>query len=91
MHTKDILAQELRKHGLDKMADRAAEGYYHDFLSSLIFPEIQLVTDLTKANQIDLARRVADGEFDASPEESSEWAESTEEQESINELLGSRK
>ena len=46
MHTKDMLANALREAGLDAMADKAATGYYHDFLSSLDLPELQLVTEL---------------------------------------------
>ena len=42
-HTKDYLAQELRAAGLNAMADKAATGYYHDFLSPLALPETQLL------------------------------------------------
>jgi hypothetical protein len=46
MHTKDILADELMKVGLQDMSLKAREGYYHDFLSPLALPEMQLVDDL---------------------------------------------
>jgi hypothetical protein len=63
------------------MADRAAEGHYHDFLSPLDFPAMQLAADLalidTPATWA-LRKRVMDGEFDASKEESDEWAESAD-------------
>ena len=54
MHSKDFLAQELRAIGLGAMADKAATGYYHDFLSPLTFPETQLLIDL----QAEMQRRM---------------------------------
>jgi hypothetical protein len=105
-HTKDFLAQELRAARLNEMADKAATGWYHDYLSPLAMPETQLLIDL----QEELKRRIAasggdstksmaalmcraeaggdtkvvavlinrhmNGEFDASKEESDEWAAS---------------
>jgi hypothetical protein len=38
MHTKDKLAAALRDIGQSDMADRAAMGYWHDFLSPLTAP-----------------------------------------------------
>jgi hypothetical protein len=82
MHTKDFLAQELRKAGLEAMASEAERGHYHDYLSPLPFPDLQLDADLVEAikggNEAakDLRRRHHAGEFDASNEESDEWAES---------------
>lgn len=90
IHTKDFLAQELRKVGLTAMADRAAEGFYHDFLSPLALPEMQLLLDLEEAAEVlrksglvddhvmALRKRHIDGEFEASVEESEEWAKSDE-------------
>lgn len=80
-HTKDILAAELRKDGLNDMADKAATGYYDDFLSPLAAPINQLVADLsaigTPATKA-LAERAIAGEFDATKEESDAWAKSPE-------------
>jgi hypothetical protein len=76
-HTKDFLAQELRKAGLDAMADKAVTGYYHDFESPLDFPEMQLDVDLSLAGTpeaLALRARHHNGEFDASTEEGEEWA-----------------
>ena len=90
MHTKDFLAQELRKAGLNEMADKAATGYYHDFLSPLDAPCIQLANDLMEAKTPQaraLLDRHMDGEFDASMEESEEWAESAEGLETLSGLL----
>lgn len=92
-HTKDILADELRKIGLTEMADRAAQGYYHDFLSPLDFPEITLASDLAKVGTpeaLALRLRHIDGEFDASFEESEEWAASPEGQAVFKELMNKR-
>jgi hypothetical protein len=72
------------------MVERAKAGYYHDFLSPLDMPEVQLVADLravaanrslprsTRQEIEKLAQRVIAGEFDASREESEAWAASPE-------------
>lgn len=81
MHTKDFLAQELRKAGLEEMAVKAEAGYYHDFLSPLAFPEMQLLEDLRLANTpaaIELGKRHLNGEFDANEAESDAWMNSEE-------------
>jgi hypothetical protein len=80
-HTKDYLAQELRKAGLQEMAEKAAVGYYHDFLSPLVLPDMQLDADLIEAGTPEakvMRMRHYNGEFDASIEESEEWAASPE-------------
>lgn len=95
MHTKDVLAAALREVGLTEMADDAARGYYHDFLSPLDLPEMQLAHDLMSATLIKpnkddilaLRERVICGEFDASAEESDEWAASPEGQDTMRRLL----
>jgi hypothetical protein len=96
MHTKDKLAAALRETGLDEMADKAATGYYHDFLSPLALPEIVLVNSLAlaaighpdRATAINaLRQRVINGDFDASKEESEEWAASEEGQDAMRGLI----
>jgi len=90
MHTKDILAQALREIGLNEMADKAATGYYHDFLSPLATPEIQLAADLAAVKTpeaLALRRRVINGDFDATTEESEDWAQSEEGQEAMRNLM----
>ena len=99
MHTKDKLAEALREVGLDAMADKAATGYYHDFLSPLDLPEIVLVNQLNieairqEANPdrqraiCELRDRVIHGDFDASAEESEAWAASSEGQDTMRRLL----
>jgi hypothetical protein len=101
MHTKDRLAAELRGIGLNEMADKAATGYYHDFLSPLDLPEMVLVNDLTIAELADdqrdravaisaLRKRVINGDFDASTEESEEWANSAEGKDAMRRLCEGR-
>ena len=95
VHTKDVLAAALKELGLEAMSIKAADGFYHDFLSPLPFPETQLVEDLHSAAQnrpnkmaiMDLRDRVMDGDFDASVEESEEWAGSAEGQETFGKLI----
>jgi hypothetical protein len=93
-HTKDILAGALAKAGLPEMAAKAATGYYHDYLSPLPMPEVQLVQDLydvgTPAAML-LRERAMEGEFDASTEESDEWAASPEGQEAFAQLTGRKR
>lgn len=91
MHTKDFLAQELTKAGLNEMAERAAEGYYHDFISPLDQPSIQLEQDLREVGTPEaeaLRQRHIMGEFDASLEESEEWADSAEGREIFSKFAG---
>ncbi|QOG23178.1 hypothetical protein [Bradyrhizobium sp. SEMIA] len=96
-HTKDKLAAALREVGLDDMANKAATGYYHDFLSPLDLPEVTLMQHLREAASGDGVRRAAilalrgrvmDGDFDATAAESEEWAQSPEGLEAFRRLLG---
>jgi len=90
MHTTDILANELRKADLSEMAVKAATGYYHDFLSPLAFPEMRLAADLFVAGTpaaLALRQRVINGEFDATSEESDEWAASADGQAAFDALV----
>ncbi len=89
MHTKDNLAAELTKVGLAEMAAKAAEGYYHDYLSPLAMPCAQLVSDLHRVGTPEasaLAQRAMAGEFDANREEAEAWAHSLEGQETFRSL-----
>lgn len=88
-HSKDILADELAKAGLTEMAALAREGYYHDFLSPLPDPAVQLAKDLLAADTPAaraLHERHMDGEFDATEEESDAWADSPEGQAALASL-----
>lgn len=96
-HTKDKLASALRELGLDDMANRAASGWYDDYVSPLDNPILTLVDDLAVAAATDngakrtaivaLRERVKEGDFDGTTEESEAWANSPEGQEALKLLL----
>jgi hypothetical protein len=93
MHTKDKLAAELKKAGLHEMVAKAATGYYHDFLSPLDTPCLQLAADLAEAGTPEamaLRDRHLEGEFDASVEESRKWMNGPEGQAALEELVSGR-
>jgi hypothetical protein len=93
MRTKDILATELRKAGLNKLALRAEQGLYDDYLSPLDFPSIELDKDLKAAGTAEaeaLRQRHHNGEFDATKEESDEWASSDDGRAAFEALTGKR-
>jgi hypothetical protein len=99
MHTKDMLAEEMLKLGLTEMAAAARTGYYHDYLSPLALPEMQLMTDLAEAASkrpdqageiMALRRRCINGDFDANTKESDEWAQSAEGREAFGSLTGKK-
>lgn len=86
MRTRDKLAAELRKvaaiatpdHAAtyEAFAKRAETGEFDDYADTYVCPITQLYTELTKAGFTKFAARVAAGEFDATKEESDEWARS---------------
>lgn len=99
-HTAIRLARALQEiPGMPRdMITRAVDGYYHDFLSPLTFPEMQLVADLrelavqpttgpkARAALVAMADRVIQGDFDATKEESDEWSASPEGRETFRQL-----
>lgn len=94
MHTKDILAAELDKAGLQEMAAKAATGWYHDYLSPLATPCLQLAEDLAAAGTpaaLALRARHLNGEFDATTEESDEWTASPDGQAAFDQLIAETK
>lgn len=89
MHSKDKLAAELHKANLPDMAIKAAGGYYHDFLSPLATPCIQLAMDLAAAGTpeaLALRARHLNGEFDATKEESDAWVSSADGKAALGQL-----
>jgi hypothetical protein len=71
------------------MAKRAEAGYYNEFFGPLDTPITTLIDDLQKAGTTTaLIQRVVDGEFDASKEESDEWAKSPEGQNTFRRFKG---
>lgn len=96
MHTRDKLAAELRKiaavaspHNAPKyeaFAKRAETGEFDDYADTYVCPITQLHQELVAAGFTQFAARVANGEFDATKEESDEWARSTSGQEAAKHL-----
>jgi hypothetical protein len=93
MHTNDILAGELERAGLPEMATKARTGYYHDFMSPLATPCLQLAADLAEVGTtaaMALRARHMKGEFDATKEESDAWARGPEGQAAFRSLRRGR-
>lgn len=96
MRTRDKLAAELRKAAetaspedaatYEAFAKRAETGEFDDYADTYVCPITQLYMELTKAGFTDFAARVADGEFDATKEESDEWVASPEGQKLAKQL-----
>lgn len=89
--TRDRLAAELRKVAAkaspanaakyESFAKRAETGEFDDYADTYVCPVTQLYTELLAAGFTKFAARVAAGEFDATREESDEWARSASGQE----------
>jgi hypothetical protein len=97
MRTRDKLAAELRKQGeltsdptkavkYEAFAKRAATGEFDDYADTYDCPITQLYNELSAAGLKKFAARVANGEFDATREESDEWARSPSGQEAAKQL-----
>lgn len=92
--TRDKLAAELRKIGLEEMAVEAEAGRYDDWLSQSATPITDLVNALRRVGTkeaLDLAMRARDGAFDGTMEESDAWAKSEEGQAAFDALARSRR
>lgn len=97
MRTRDKLAKQLRLIGAttsdptkamkyEAFAKRAETGEFDDYASTYDCPITQLYNELMAAGLRAFAARVANGEFDATKEESDEWARSPEGQAIAREL-----
>lgn len=83
MRTSDKLAAELRKVAeraspenaakYESFAKRAETGEFDDYADTYDCPVTQLHNELVAAGFTKFASRVANGEFDATREESDEW------------------
>lgn len=73
-----------------QLVARAEADFYHDFLSPIATPCMQLMADLRRLGLDDLAARHLNGDFDATKEESDEWAESPDGQAAFSALIGPR-
>jgi hypothetical protein len=96
--TSETLALALEAIGLTTLAAKARTDEYHDYLSPHALPDLMLVTDLllaaqdcedgsTKMSILLLRQRAISGDFDASREESDEWARSPDGVETFTELF----
>jgi hypothetical protein len=96
MRTRDRLASELRKVAArasaanaaryEALAKRAETGEFDDYADTHVCPVTQLYSELTAAGFTKFAARVANGEFDATKDESDEWARSPSGQEAAKSL-----
>jgi hypothetical protein len=62
----------------DEFIRRAKRNKYHDYLSDDAMNSITLVRHLVRAGYEDLAENAKQGKYDATKEESDEWAKSPE-------------
>jgi hypothetical protein len=96
--TSEMLAQRLESVGLHLLAMKARADKYHDYLGDDAMCSLTLEQDLRDARDAcpDAARRVKiedirqdhlEGKFDASQEESDDWARSPEGQEAFRDLI----
>ena len=76
--TSAYLARELMAAGLHELSFRAATGEFDDYGTVHVCGPTALHGELLKVGRLPFAMRVADGEFDATREESDEWAASSE-------------
>lgn len=96
IRTRDKLAAELRKVAeqaspanaatYEAFAKRAETGEFDDYADTYACPITQLHSELTTAGFTKFAARVANGEFDATKEESDEWARSPSGQDAAKRL-----
>ena len=96
MRTRDKLAAALREVATkaapanaakyEAFAKRAETGEFDDYADTYVCPITQLYSELTAAGFAKFAARVANGEFDATKEESDEWARSPSGQAAAKEL-----
>jgi hypothetical protein len=96
MKTRVRLAAELRKCAeksslwkkprYEAFAKRAETGEFDDYADTHVCPITQLYTELRANGLNKFAERVKDGEFDATKEESDEWAASPSGQETLGML-----
>ena len=93
MRTKDYLASELRAVAAkaspgnatkyERLAARAETGEFDDYADVHVCGPTALYQELSAAGFSKFASRVLSGEFDASQEESEEWARSQTDPETI--------
>jgi hypothetical protein len=78
--------ESLNDPALAGMIAQARAGYYDDYKSSLAMPQVQLVLNIRSHGHPEFAKRVIDGEFDATLEEGEAWINSLEGQAALAQL-----
>ena len=97
--TSENLAQVLHSVGLFDMEAKARRDQYHDYFSDDAFVSLTLERELREARDAQkdpilaqmieaIRQRHLNGDFDASKEESDEWAASPDGQETFRAFLG---
>lgn len=96
MKTREKLVGELRKVAekaspdnaakYEAFAKRAETGEFDDYADTYFCPITQLYAELSAAGFTKFAARVVNGEFDATKEESDEWARGPSGQEAAKHL-----
>lgn len=81
------LVEALRSAGASpSLVSRALAEEFHDFKSESATPTKDLVSAARREGLLGIAARAIAGEFDATPEESEEWANSAEGKEALNQV-----
>jgi hypothetical protein len=93
-----VLHDALRDAGFLDLASRAAAGEWNDYFGTHAMPQHDLIHALRARRNArntevveGLVRRIMDGDFDGTREESEEWARSPEGRATFNELSESFK
>lgn len=91
--SSDRLAAALDANDYTALAARARRHEFHDFRSEHAMPQHKLVEELRAipgggVRAEGIVRRVMNGEFDATKEESDEWLASSDGQRAMKDLLG---
>lgn len=90
MRTRDRLAAAIREMATERrhhrLADRAATGEFDDYADTYVCPITECHRLCKQIGLHQIAARLANGEFDATFEESEEWARSASGQAIAKEL-----
>lgn len=90
MRTKEKLALVCEQEGFPDLAARARRAEFDDFESNSATPNIDLYNEFIRRGRKDLAKRVVDGEWDSTPDESEAWAKSEDGRATFAALLGEK-
>jgi len=74
--TEKLVAALIEAGAELELLERAKADHFHDYKAESATPCVDLVGALRRAGLEELAKRAMNGEFDATKEESDEWAAS---------------